>query len=272
MDHIQPRDTKDDEEPEYHGYTLNLLKPNIYQFESNDVGSNVYLLIGDRFNVLIDSGLVSSFESFNNLLSTEIGLSINDINIIINTHAHFDHISSNCFFPQKCLIAAHRWTATMIQHDDELITKAKKHSLDITNFKIPLWLEDRCLIDLGNVRLKVVETPGHTAGSICLYEPDQWFIFTGDTLFKEIPANIYESGSISQLISSLQILRTLRIELAFPGHGPCMLSAQEVEKAIHNALFHAQKNLQTFIDNVKSKSVKDVKIPSSLYNRKEEDL
>lgn len=77
------------------GYTLNLIKPNIYQFESKGAGSHVYLIIGEELNVLIDTGLISKFNSLNYLLTTEVGLKIEDINFVINTHEHFDHISSN---------------------------------------------------------------------------------------------------------------------------------------------------------------------------------
>ena len=61
------------------GYMLNLIKPNIYQFESKGAGCHIYLIIGEELNVLIDTGIISKFNSLNYLLTTEVGLKIEDI-------------------------------------------------------------------------------------------------------------------------------------------------------------------------------------------------
>ncbi|MBD3342497.1 MAG: MBL fold metallo-hydrolase, partial [Candidatus Lokiarchaeota archaeon] len=163
------------------GYTLNLIKPNVYQFLSRGAGCHIFMIVGEDLNVLIDTGIITKFNSFNYLLTTEIGLRVEDIDLVINTHEHFDHISSNAYF--YCPIAAHRWAAVKIKQSDELITKGKKWGVDLTDLKVDIWLEDRNIIDLGNVTLKIIETPGHTSGSICIYEPFQYYMFTGDTLF-----------------------------------------------------------------------------------------
>jgi len=220
--------------------------------------------------VLIDTGIISKFNSLNYLLTTEVGLKIEDINLVINTHEHFDHISSNAYF--RCPIAAHRWAATKIQHTDELITKGKKWGIDLSNLKINIWLEDRNIIDIGNVILKIIETPGHTSGCICIYEPLQQYIFTGDTLFRGATTNIYESGSISEYINSLQILNTLRINSFFPSHGKFILGRENVKREIDSSIKNAEMELKSFIYRLKSKSHEGVKPPPSLYKREEEDL
>ncbi|MBA7700066.1 Hydroxyacylglutathione hydrolase [subsurface metagenome] len=252
------------------GYTLNLIKPNIYQFASKGAGCHIYLIIGEELNVLIDTGIISKFNSFNYLLTTEVGLRVEDINLVINTHEHFDHISSNAYF--HCAIAAHRLAATKIQHTDELITKGKKWGIDLTDLKVNIWLEDGNIIDLGNVFLKIIGTPGHTSGCICIYDPYKHYMFTGDTLFKGSTTNVYESGSISEYINSLQILNTLKIRSFYPGHGNCVIGTDEVNKEIEYSIENAKKELQVFIDNVKSKSLEYARPPPSLYRREEEDL
>jgi len=267
---FQPRLIKEDDLYGKAGYTLNLIKPNVYQFYSNGSGSHVYLIIGEDLNVLIDTGIISKFNSLNYLLTTEVGLKIEDINLVINTHEHFDHISSNAYL--RCPIAAHRWAATKIQHTDELITKGKKWGIDLSNLKINIWLEDRNIIDIGNVILKIIETPGHTSGCICIYEPLQQYIFTGDTLFRGATTNIYESGSISEYINSLQILNTLRINSFFPSHGKFILGRENVKREIDSSIKNAEMELKSFIYRLKSKSHEGVKPPPSLYKREEEDL
>jgi len=261
---------EDDLYGQKNGYRLNLLRPNVYQFYSRTAGCHIFLIIGDELNVLIDTGIITKFKSFNYLLTTEVGLKIEDIDLVINTHEHFDHISSNAYF--RCPIAAHRWAAVKIQHSDELITKGKKWGVDLTDMRINLWLEDRNIIDLGNTMLKVVETPGHTSGCICLLEPYKHYIFSGDTLFKGAISNIYESGSISEYIDSLQILNTLKIESFYPSHGHSVFGFDLVSQEIENSIENAQMELNTFIHRIRSKSLEKARPPPSLYNREEEDL
>jgi hydroxyacylglutathione hydrolase len=97
---------------------LNLLRSNVYQFYSIGAGSHVYLIVGEELNVLIDSGIISKFNSLNYLITTEVGLKIEDVDLVINTHEHFDHISSNAYF--HCPIAAHRWAAAKIHKNFRL--------------------------------------------------------------------------------------------------------------------------------------------------------
>lgn len=267
---FQPRLIKKDDLYGDSGYTLKLIKPNIYQFYSIGAGCHVYLVIGENLNVLIDTGIIAKFNSFNYLLTTEIGLKVEDIDLVINTHEHFDHISSNAYF--HCLIAAGRWSAIKIQHTDELITKGKKWGLDLSDLKVNIWLEDRNIIDLGNVFFKIVETPGHTSGCICIYEPYEHYIFSGDTLFQGATTNIYESGSISEYINSLEILNTLKINSFYPSHGKYVIGKKRVKEEIASSIENAKMELQTFIYRIKTKPLKEAQPPPSLYNREEEDL
>jgi hydroxyacylglutathione hydrolase len=250
------------------GYTLKQVKPNVYQFDSGRVGCHVYLVLGEHLNILVDSGIVSKFNSLAHLLTTEIGIKVEDIDLIINTHEHFDHVSNNCFF--KCMIAAHRAAATKIKNSDELITKAKLWSVDLSDFHIDMWLEDRNVFDLGNVVLDVIHTPGHTSGSICLFEASKGFMFTGDTLFKGMPANIYESGSIAELINSLQTLQSLKIRNFFPGHGACVYETAEIEAEISKTLEQTKHSLDEYVHHIKSQPLDKARPPPSLYDREPE--
>ena len=268
MVEFKPRVVMKDELYGDKGYTLKQIKPNVYQFDSGRVGCHVYLVLGEHLNILIDSGIVSKFNSLTHLLTTEIGIKVEDIDLIVNTHEHFDHVSNNCFF--KCMIAAHRAAATKIKNSDELITKAKLWSVDLSDFHIDMWLEDRNVFDLGNVVLDVIHTPGHTSGSICLFEASKGFMFTGDTLFKGMPANIYESGSIAELINSLHTLQSLKIHNFFPGHGACVYESAEIEAEISKTLEQAKHSLAAYVDHIKSQPLDKARPPPSLYDREPE--
>jgi len=123
---------------------------------------------------------------------------------IINTHCHFDHISANEKIKKE--------TGAKI-----LIHRAEK---DFINFKADGFLEEGDEIKIGDSILKVLHTPGHTKGSICLIGNN--FIFTGDTLFKEgYGRTDLPEGSQKNLEESLEKLsKLLRPGITvYPGHG-----------------------------------------------------
>ncbi len=78
-------------------------------------------------------------------------------------------------------------------------------------------------IDLGGAVLKVIHTPGHTIGSICLLS-DDGSLFTGDTVFAYggIGRWDLDTGDLRQLLSSLKMLKALDVEDLYPGHGPAI--------------------------------------------------
>ena len=77
-------------------------------------------------------------------------------------------------------------------------------------------------ISLAGICLRVCPTPGHTPGSVCLYDQAEQVIFTGDTLFLGGYGRVdLPGGSFRQLRESLRFLLSLPGEIRFyPGHGP----------------------------------------------------
>ena len=76
------------------------------------------------------------------------------------------------------------------------------------------------MISLLGMEIQVMETPGHTPGSVCYYIPDEEVLLSGDTLFCESYGRTdFPGGSGSQMIQSIGRLLTLPEEnLVFPGH------------------------------------------------------
>jgi glyoxylase-like metal-dependent hydrolase (beta-lactamase superfamily II) len=92
------------------------------------------------------------------------------------------------------------------------------------------FLEDGDELEGSGFELKVIHTPGHTAGSICLFESLSRVLFTGDSIIKHISPNpIVEPRrnelrdpsyqSLSAFLGSLEKLGSLDVEFVFPGHG-----------------------------------------------------
>ncbi|MHA1145525.1 MAG: MBL fold metallo-hydrolase [Candidatus Helarchaeota archaeon] len=243
-------------------YTLKKLRENVYQFETFGRGCHLYLILGDRMNVLIDTGNYEKFNSFVYLVFSEIGIKFEEINIVINTHEHWDHLSGNHFF--KCPVCAHSAAASKIELQDEYVIRAKECDFDVTDLKTDIWLEDGMIFDLGNEHLKIIHTPGHTSGCICIYDPYKYYMFGGDTVFANgYVSNIYESGSLADYINSLYKLKTLRIKTIYPGHGPLIDNPDE---EIDASLLGAKLKLDEYIKHVQMKNPEGRPTPS-VYER-----
>lgn len=216
--------------------TIIELEENIFLLKGEDTGSHCYLIKGDYKNVLVDSGLDKNFTRLQKSL-LRVGLKIRDVDIVINTHEHFDHIGANRYFQDYALIAAHRFAATKITVEDRYVTMYTSGDLNELSLRIHLWLENRFRFDLGNYSLEVVHTPGHTSGSICLYEVTRKILFTGDTIFAGgTLCYISESGSVGDYINSISLLATRKISELYPGHGAISKNPEEdMDKAIAHA-------------------------------------
>ena len=124
------------------------------------------------------------------------------IRYVIDTHLHADHVS------------AARALAAATGADYVLFAGAK--------VAFPFRAaRDGDVLDLGNVAVKVLHTPGHTPGSICLYAEEQGLLFSGDTLFDQgMGRTDLPGGDETLLYQSLKRLANLPPDTrVFPGHG-----------------------------------------------------
>ena len=81
-------------------------------------------------------------------------------------------------------------------------------------------LKEGDVIDLGEWKLEVMHTPGHSPGGICLYEPRAKVLFSGDTVFPQgnIGRTDLFAGCDADLVSSIERLTKLEVEILYPGH------------------------------------------------------
>ncbi|MGQ9571091.1 MAG: MBL fold metallo-hydrolase, partial [Thermodesulfovibrionales bacterium] len=154
---------------------------------------------------------------------------------IVCTHAHFDHIGA---LPElkketKAKIAIHHDELAIYQYSREM---ASFWGYEIDDLPQPdILVQDGYNLDIGNLRFKVLHTPGHSPGGICIY--GEGILVTGDTLFAgSVGRTDLFGGDIDKLKLSFKRLMGLPDEVkVFPGHGHPSTIKQE---KINNLLSH----------------------------------
>jgi glyoxylase-like metal-dependent hydrolase (beta-lactamase superfamily II) len=186
--------------------------------------SNIYVL-GRRGALMVDSGVGNSMNPVWPQLR-RLGLGDEDLAGVALTHAHHDHVGGVLRILERASprVYIHRLDAAYIAS-----------SLGPLLHRV----EDGDLIEVGPWPLRVLWTPGHTRGSICLYSESMRILFSGDTVF---PGGHYgrydgETGSREEMVNSLKRLTALDVEVMLPGHGmPVMEDAwMHIRQAYLNA-------------------------------------
>jgi glyoxylase-like metal-dependent hydrolase (beta-lactamase superfamily II) len=212
------------------------VKPGIFQIRGLNGSSHSYLIKDAYMNLLIDSGADHNFPVLERGLF-QIGVRVRDVDMVINTHEHCDHIGANRYFQEHALIAAYRLAASKMVLGDFYVTLYKGNDLNEIPPRVHLWLENMTRIDLHSYSLRVFHTPGHTSGCISIYEATHGLLFSADTVFAGGTLSyIAESGSIGDYIDSLKRLRCFGLSALYPGHGRISTTpVEDIDRAIENA-------------------------------------
>jgi glyoxylase-like metal-dependent hydrolase (beta-lactamase superfamily II) len=187
---------------------------------------NAYFIDGPT-RVLIDPGHRALFEHVE-LGLRDLKLKTDDIDLIICTHAHPDHLEAVQLFKEK--------SALFTLHETEwhwVATAGKQMSaafgIDIEALTPDFFLKEGTL-SLDGLEMEVFLTPGHSPGSICLYWPSQKALFSGDLVFKEgLGRTDLPGGDGPKIKESIKRMSHLDVELLLSGHGEIISGAQEVK-------------------------------------------
>ena len=149
---------------------------------------------------------------------------------IFITHCHADHIGAIAELKKlkggKILIS--RADSEGLYNEE--INLAYIINMEKPELKADSRVDDDDLIHVGNIEFKVIATPGHTKGGLCLYSEKEKLVFTGDTLFSgtwgrtDLP-----TGSFVEIITSItnRLMTLPDHTIVYPGHGKITMIQDE---------------------------------------------
>ena len=195
----------------------------VSRFELNPFGENTYILWHKTAKkaIVVDPGMMRDDER--DLIVYFLDRHELTLQAVILTHIHIDHVTGAKWLADKYGVKI------LANKGDELLASSLPLQaqlfglkIDVPSFNIDQALKDGDELMLGDEKIVVIATPGHSPGGICLYMPDSATVISGDTLFEgSIGRTDLPGGNFDRLISSIKTkLLTLPDDtVVAPGHG-----------------------------------------------------
>jgi hydroxyacylglutathione hydrolase len=192
----------------------------VKQFTFSPIQENTYVVYNDKGCCIIDPGCYSVIERNqlkDYILSTGLAPKY-----LLNTHCHLDHVFGNKYIAETFDLVPH-----IHPKEEQLLAFAPmsgiKWGLPFDNYTGKLeFIDKNSVIELGDDRLEILETPGHSPGSICFYCRKQGFMISGDVLFEDsIGRTDLPGGDHQTLLTSItsQLFTQPDETEIHPGHG-----------------------------------------------------
>lgn len=180
------------------------------------MGVNCYILGDKNEAIIIDPG--SDADGIVNTLND------NEIvaKYIVLTHCHFDHIMAVDKLIEKTgvkLIACQNEKENLLRSDINYTNRYSRKPVELT---ADIYVKDGDVIKSGKYEFKIIETPGHTSGGMCLYCENEGILVSGDTLFfASVGRCDLATGNEAELVKSIKTkLFVLPDNVSIlPGHG-----------------------------------------------------
>ena len=214
---------------EHAEFVSQLVKNNTWMITGR--GCTAYLCVGDNFGVMIDTG--EYYEDIHEYVST---LTDKPVEIVLNTHGHFDHTGGNGFFK----------TALMGRLAAEIakVPNGKFGEVHFSQFKTDyaiVVVDDGYKIDLGNRVIEAFKIDGHSPDSIAWLDHGERIVFGGDAVSDVVPSMYKCQAPQPSTILYVQSLGKLlahreEFDYVLTGHGEKLFDASVVDYCMINAL------------------------------------
>ena len=157
-------------------------------------------------------------------------LGVEKLKYIYLTHCHGDHIGGVNELKRRCggKILIHRYDSEGLNNPE--INLCPYIGMENIELEADSRIDDDDLIHLGQLKLKVIHTPGHTKGGTCLYCEKEKCLFSGDTLFRgtwgrtDLP-----TSSMEEIMDSItnKLMKLPDETIVYPGHGKITMIKEE---------------------------------------------
>jgi hydroxyacylglutathione hydrolase len=192
---------------------------------------NVYLVMDEK-PILVDAGMMAG----PTLKNIKKFIDPAKIELIVLTHCHHDHSGAAPALKEATgakLLLSEKEAGCV---GDDLATVAYLFGQQAPEYRVDESLKEGMVLDIGKWKLEVMETPGHSLGSLCLYERNEKVLFSGDTVFPDgnIGRTDMMGGNTSELVRSIERLTKLDVKTMYPGH--MEITSQDVNRQIQMSL------------------------------------
>lgn len=197
----------------------------IKSFEFGPFGTNCYVVHTENEVLIIDPACSNQYEQ------QQLYACVNSLNLpstalhIVATHGHLDHLWGAKW-------ATEQWHMPVLMHEADIpMAQAMQQQYNLFGIRraAEVFPIENLKSKIKNLKFEIINTPGHTPGSVCFYWPEEKVLFSGDTLFRmgygrtDLPG-----GNMGQLIGSLEYLFALPGDVhVYPGHGEATTIAAE---------------------------------------------
>jgi hydroxyacylglutathione hydrolase len=190
------------------------------------LGVNVYLIDGGSEFLLIDIGYMDTVDEIVELIR-KMDFNLSTCKMVIATHADADHIQGITRAREllKSKVVAHPLSVPPLEDGDEILTyatiKAQGISIPMPPCKIDGTLNEGDVIEVGDAKLDVWHTPGHTAGQLSFKMGN--LLFCGDNIYKDSCVGVIDAhhgSNIPDFLNSLRRILKDDAEFLLPSHGP----------------------------------------------------
>jgi len=187
------------------------------RFVAGPIEANNYLIMDENTKEAV---LIDCSEKSDEILKTISDLGAK-IKYILLTHGHFDHVLGvNEMKEALCAeVLIHKNDVVQLENVNGILSVFGMDGMQVPEYDG--FVEDEQELSIGDLKIKVIHTPGHTEGCVCYFIDGM--LFSGDTLFREsVGRTDLMGGNFETLLNSIKniLFKLDDNTVVYPGHGP----------------------------------------------------